>query len=359
MPVARRAHLDDGRRPRRLLPVVALSVTVAAMAAVGIGVRAANAGQPGSSTSTAQTAALGGSIGTSSSAAHAAATPRTSAKPSPTASPSAVTKPAAKNAAAATKATAKTSKAAVVAPRALGKKGAASAWSASTLHDLNDVGASWFYNWNVSSGLKPAKARFVPMIWGPQSVNPSALAQAKKGSRGELLGFNEPDRPDQANITPQKACDLWPQLQKTGLRLGAPAVSWGADVRGGWLDQFMTCVGQRHLRVDFIPLHFYSSNYTSATNDLERYITATYARYHKPVWITEYALLDFGAGKPQATPAQQSAFVQTSTAMLNRLPSVQCYAWFALEYDPAKLATGLYDANGRPTPWGLEYRKAR
>jgi len=247
----------------------------------------------------------------------------------------------------------------VAASRALGKKGAASAGSASTLHDLNDVGASWFYNWNVNSGLKPAKARFVPMIWGPQSVNPSALAQAKKGSRGELLGFNEPDRPDQANITPQKACDLWPQLQKTGLRLGAPAVSWGADVRGGWLDQFMTCVGQRHLRVDFIPLHFYSSNYTSATNDLERYITATYARYHKPVWITEYALLDFGAGKPQATPAQQSAFVQTSTAMLNRLPSVQCYAWFALEYDPAKLATGLYDANGRPTPWGLEYRKAR
>jgi hypothetical protein len=37
----------------------------------------------------------------------------------------------------------------------------------------------------------------------------------------------------------------------------------------------MTCARQRHLRVDFIPLHFYSSNYTSATNDLKRYISAT------------------------------------------------------------------------------------
>jgi hypothetical protein len=239
------------------------------------------------------------------------------------------------------------------------KKGVGSAWGPSTLRALNDVGASWYYTWHVRSGLKPAKARFVPMIWGSKQVTASDLATAKRSSRGELLGFNEPDRPDQANLTPQQACDLWPRLQATGLRLGAPAVSWGADVPGGWLDRFMTCARQRHLRVDFIPLHFYSSNYTSATNDLKRYITATHARYRKPVWITEYALLDFGAGKPQASPRQQAAFVRTSTAMMNRLPYLERYAWFALEYDQAKLGTGLYDAKGRPTPWGQEYRKAR
>jgi predicted NUDIX family NTP pyrophosphohydrolase len=76
------------------------------------------------------------------------------------------------------------------------------------------------------------------------------------------------------------------------------------------------------------------------------------------VWITEYALRDFGAGKPQASARQQSAFVRTSTTM-NRLPYLERYAWFALEHDQAKLGTGLYNAKGRPTPWGQEYRKAR
>ncbi|MFE9889284.1 glycosyl hydrolase [Streptomyces scopuliridis] len=36
-----------------------------------------------------------------------------------------------------------------------------------------------------------------------------------------LLGFNEPDSADQANITPEQALDLWPQWEKTGLNLGA------------------------------------------------------------------------------------------------------------------------------------------
>ena len=77
------------------------------------------------------------------------------------------------------------------------------------------------------------------------------------------------------------------------------------------------------------------------------------------MWITEYALLDFGAGRPQATAAQQSAFVRSSTAMMNRLPVLERYAWFALEYDKVKLGTGLYDAKGRPTPRGRAYRAVR
>jgi hypothetical protein len=38
-------------------------------------------------------------------------------------------------------------------------------------------------------------------------------------------------------------------------------------------------------------------------------------RYHKPIWLTEYALMRFG---PTQTPtaADQAAFVTSSTAML-------------------------------------------
>ena len=46
----------------------------------------------------------------------------------------------------------------------------------------------------------------------------------------------------------------------------------------------------------------------------------------------------------------QAAFVRSSTAMMNRLSYLERYAWFALEYDPAKLATGLYDAKVDRSP---------
>lgn len=376
MPLARRARQEPGGN-RRVMAASLVLVAAATSAALVGGLRAANADQVASSAkgtgasaplavsscgaagaTTAGTSAAGTSAGSVAApatstgpSANPAARARHSAKPAaparhsskPAAPARAPKAPAAKRPTAGTGA----------------KKGVGSAWSSVTLHALNDVGASWYYTWGVSSGLKPARARFVPMIWGPQQVTASDLATAKRSNSGNLLGFNEPDRPDQANLTPARACALWPRLQATGLRLGAPAVSWGADVPGGWLDQFMTCVRQHRLRVDFIPLHFYSSNYASATSDLKRYIAATYARYHKPVWITEYALLDFGAGRAQASPRQQAAFVRTSTAMMNRLSYLERYAWFALEYDQAKLGTGLYDAKGRPTLWGQEYRKAR
>ncbi len=363
MPLARRARESERARPRALVASVAVGAVTTAAVLVGAlwtthgaglaGARATAASNPAAAPPSAPAAP--DRAGT---AAGAVALPLT-ASPAP-ARPSSAPPSRVKRTSPAKPARAKKAplvKRPVVVAGA--KKGVGSAWSSSTLQALNDVGATWYYTWHARSGLKPARARFVPMIWGAKQVTASDLATAKRSSRGELLGFNEPDRPDQANLTPQQACDLWPRLQATGLRLGAPAVSWGADVRGGWLDRFMSCVRQRNLRVDFIPLHFYSSNYSSATKDLKRYITATHARYGKPVWITEYALLDFGAGRPQATPAQQSAFVRTSTAMMNRLPYLERYAWFALEYDRAKLGTGLYDAKGQPTPWGREYRKAR
>jgi Glycosyl hydrolase catalytic core len=360
MSLARRARQDERVRPRSLVG----SALVAGSVALAVGATSAvlTGGLRGTSTvppARPAPVALAGAAATANGPDAAAA--RTDAKPSarPAAAPTATAGPA--KAAAARK----HAKPRVVVkqqakvPKPGAKKGVGSAWGPSTLTALNDVGASWYYTWRTSSGLRPAKARFVPMIWGAKQVTASDLATARKSSTGELLGFNEPDRPDQANLTPQQACDLWPRLQATGLRLGAPAVSWGADMAGGWLDRFMTCARKRHLRVDFIPLHFYSSNYTSAANDLKRYIAATHARYRKPVWITEYALLDFGAGRPQATPAQQSAFVRRSTAMMNRLSYLERYAWFALEYDKARLGTGLYDAKGRPTPWGSAYRAAR
>ena len=117
------------------------------------------------------------------------------------------------------------------------------------------------------------------MIHDAGSVTKQELGRAKKQG-STLLGFNEPDRADQAHMTVNQALDLWPRLQSTGLRLGAPAVATGGDVAGGWLDRFMKGAKARHYRVDFIPLHWYGADFNTprATAQLRSYLQAVHRR---------------------------------------------------------------------------------
>ncbi|WP_329529496.1 glycosyl hydrolase [Streptomyces sp. NBC_01462] len=209
---------------------------------------------------------------------------------------------------------------------------------------LADSGVSWYFNWASSNGsvTKPAGVEYVPMMWGPGSVTDEELGNARREGT-ELLGFNEPDSGTQANMSPQQALDLWPRLESTGLRLGAPAVSYGADTPGGWLDQFMQGAAQRGLRVEFIPLHWYGGDFgPDAPNQLRGYIQRVHDRYHLPIWLTEYGLTDF-AQNPPRYPSQQeeSDFITSSTRMLDDLHYVERYAWFTLSTQTAP--TGLYD----------------
>ena len=160
---------------------------------------------------------------------------------------------------------------------------------------LLDVRASWFYDWSVdgTANIAPAGVEFVPMIWGGGAVNPQALSRARTHGR-VLLGFNEPDLGSQSNMTVEQALDQWSQLMDTGMRLGSPAPAYGADQPGGWLDRFMSGLKARGYRVDFIALHWYGSDFSPAAVDqLRQYLQATYDRYHLPIWLTEYALINF------------------------------------------------------------------
>ncbi|MER6531809.1 glycosyl hydrolase [Streptomyces sp. NPDC001508] len=223
---------------------------------------------------------------------------------------------------------------------------------------LADSGASWYFNWDSTTGpvAAPAGVEYVPMIWGPGSVTDERLGQAAREGKA-LLGFNEPDLPQQSNMTVEQALDLWPRLESTGLRLGAPAVAYGGDVAGGWLDRFLHGAEQRGLRVDFIPLHWYGGDFgPDAANQLRQYLQAVYDRYHKPIWLTEYALTDFSQGTPRYPSAQeQTDFVKSSTQMLNGLDFVERYAWFTLSAQTAP--TGLYDGT-TPNASGVAYREA-
>ncbi|WP_432050932.1 sigma-70 family RNA polymerase sigma factor [Verrucosispora sp. NA02020] len=226
---------------------------------------------------------------------------------------------------------------------------------------LADSGASWYYTWNVAHPgvTTPRGSEFVPMIWGADSVTAANLRQARQNGK-YLLGFNEPDLNGQANMSVERALDLWPQLEATGLPLGSPAVAWGGDRPGEWLDRFMAGVKERGLRVDFIALHWYGGDFriANAVGQLRSYLQAVHDRYGLPIWLTEFALIDFSNGVRFPTQAQQAAFLTEATRMLRGLPWLHRYAWFGLPASD-KDQTGLFRPGGQTTEVGRAFRAAR
>ncbi|GAA0947969.1 glycoside hydrolase family protein [Actinocorallia libanotica] len=219
--------------------------------------------------------------------------------------------------------------------------------------------ACWFYSWGPDrSGIAaPKGAEFVPMIHRAATIGD--VAKVKGRGHRYLLGFNEPDLGDQANMSVEQALDLWPRLMGTGLVLGSPSVANMGDVPGSWLDRFMKGAKKRKLRVDFIALHWYGQDFQTgpAVRNLRDYLRRVHKRYKKPIWLTEFALTDFRQGAPRyPSQAQQAKFLRQAVKMLRKEPYLKRYAWFALPTD--RSGTGLYNANGSPTPAGRAFRAA-
>jgi hypothetical protein len=252
------------------------------------------------------------------------------------------------------------------------KRGVASA--VLLAHDpraLRCLGAAWAYDW--SANPPPAEGgrsatrghwtpEWVPMLWGAGSVTPSTIstlsAARRVGAARYLLGFNEPDQRAQADLTPERAAALWPQLQRTGLILGSPAPAVPDD---GWLARFLAITRARHLRVDFIALHFYQ-DFTSpqAVRSLRAQLIHLHREFRKPLWITEIGALDtraWGEGMAAApSSARAAAYVRRLFAMLDGLPFVRRYAWFTDRCAPASGCYGsLLTAGARRTAVGAAF----
>ncbi|MEU7798404.1 sigma-70 family RNA polymerase sigma factor [Micromonospora arborensis] len=222
--------------------------------------------------------------------------------------------------------------------------------------------AGWYYTWGTQHpGIStPRGVTFVPMIRSAENVTTAELARARAAGP-YLLTFNEPDLPEQANMTVEQALDLWPQLMATGSKLGSPAVAWGGPEPQGWLDRFMTGAQARGHRVDFITLHWFGADFATSTavDQLRQYLQAVYQRYRKPIWLTEFALIRFdGGGQQFPRQEQQAAFLTAATAMLGQLSYVQRYAWFGL---PAtdKDRSGLFSDGTEATVVGRAFQAAR
>lgn len=223
---------------------------------------------------------------------------------------------------------------------------------------LKALRCGWFYNWGPNRPAEtPRDVAFRPMIWGYWGQD-EKIAEAGKRAKAagikELLGFNEPDQPNQSNMSVEKALHAWPVLEETGLRLGSPGC---VHPDREWMTTFMERAKKRGRRVDFVCVHSYGGTSVEA---LVKRLQEVHRMFGKPIWITEFAVGDWEAKSPEQNrhkPGAVLKFMEKALPALEKLDFVERYAWFPAGRDNRHLGTSaLFDEAGALTRLGECYR---
>lgn len=224
-------------------------------------------------------------------------------------------------------------------------------------HKTSALKAHWMYSWgNVLREEIPENVEYVPMFWGKGSVTDANIDRIKQlvaeGKVKYVLGFNEPDGAQQANMTVDEAIALWPRLEEIGVPLGSPAT---VDPDNAWMKSFMQKADELGLRVDFIAVHSYGGlNVLGFINKL----ADVHEAYNRPIWITEFAVADWDATSPAANKYSEAAvaeYMKETLNYLNDIPWIHRYAWFDGGERAPLVSSALFDGEANITSLGEVY----
>ena len=208
------------------------------------------------------------------------------------------------------------------------------------------TGSDWWYNWYVDPGCDAPG--YVPMVSGRGKQDQGDIQwqvdRVYSNGYRTMLGFNEPNQPDQSPMTVQKALDLWPTLTShSDVVVASPAVSGG---NGGdeWLTEFMKGVEDRKLRVDIMAAHFYGWSAGSCTAvNLESYLNQIKSVANgRPIWVTEFGCLN--ESKPDEPTVRQ--FYQDAVEVMGRM-GIERWAWYTPEKYHALVDNGQLTELGK------------
>ena len=224
---------------------------------------------------------------------------------------------------------------------------------------------SWYYNWgtqaesNVEGILIENNVEFVPMTWnGGFNETKLRTFYTNHPESKYLLGFNEPNFLEQANMTPSQAAAEWPRLEaiaeEFGLEIVGPAVNYCGNCVSEdgttynnpytYLDDFFTACPD--CQVDYIAVH----NYMCYTSALTGYLEA-FKKYEKKIWLTEYACWD----QDQNTLTLQKNLMYGALDYLDNDTMIHKYAWFIGRAASWAPPIGIFGAAGVPTELGEIY----
>ena len=166
--------------------------------------------------------------------------------------------------------------------------------------------AGWTYNWGrLNTNTIPAGASFHPMQWGNSNWDMGSTQGPlwqnyplwrTRADGVHLLGFNEPDRVDQANMNMATVISRWPRLQELDLPLVSPAPGTLGNDDGGWKDDFYNRATALGYRVDYTAVHTYPGPGGGSSDNLINLINTAYSfnGVNRPVWLTEFSFVDWG-----------------------------------------------------------------
>ena len=216
---------------------------------------------------------------------------------------------------------------------------------------LYDV--DWAYVWGPGAPTIEG-VETVPMIWGKFDGCPTL-----RGSSTWVMGFNEPDRSTQSNMTPAEGARYWRQLEQCypDRQLLSPAPShldpgWLEDMRGAYIDSY----GQPP-RFDALAAHCYYNRATRCRLNIVHWYDDWLDEWDVPggIWLTEFA-------RVVRDKDSQAAGMRDYLDWLNDDPRITRYAWFAHTYSGDEpwafwQNTSLVDCRtGELTEPGVVYR---
>ena len=240
------------------------------------------------------------------------------------------------------------------------KRGVSFSWQMNEDFDLLGPAVSWSYNWantpaaSQENKYKQYGIQFVPMCWNnnysPDNISAYYAAHADK--QNYLLGYNEPNLTDQANMTPQQAAAKWNDVvdvaKKNNARLISPALNWGTlpGYSNGvqWLQEFFTLVNPND--VHGIAVHIYMNAAKSMIGDLQRYKV-----FGKPLWLTEFCAWD-----GTSSSAAQCQFMVQSINYLEQDDDLERYAWFIPRWNQATESAPFMQLITKAKPYELTER---
>jgi autotransporter-associated beta strand protein len=234
-------------------------------------------------------------------------------------------------------------------------------------NNLQAVGAGWYYTWGTGDA-NPGNfdANHYPMFWsGPSqtTINNTLAAEPTY-----ILGFNEPERSDQANMSVSQAISAWTTISNstvaynsangTNIKLVSPAVADTGGATGGqqWLANFMSQANSNGLKVDAVAFHWYGvstpSNPSGAASSFLSRVDSYHNSYNKPVFVTEFAIHDWGGNYTDAEIIEANRqFLNIVIPGLESRSYVAGYAWYNWFSDSPLYNSGNFE----PTVMGYDY----
>lgn len=216
-----------------------------------------------------------------------------------------------------------------------------------TLYYVEDLqalmpGCSWYYNWGNEPSAQVADLvgsekgiEYIPQAWSYYDENKLRTYYKAHPNDRVLLGFNEPNFPDQANMLPSEAAEKWRGLEalakELNLVLVGPAMNYaGKPLKDGkvwnpydWMDAFIAAYKEKYgtePHYDYTAVHAYMDQADAMMTIVDGFAE----RYGKKVWLTEFCAWE----DANLTPALQQEYMIAKLKTLELSDNVYRYAWF-------------------------------